>query len=70
MLETPDDLVVGPTDHAANEYHITFENVTFSYHRNKTRKSAAARNSGTRDDSGADERQNTIEDISFALRKG
>lgn len=70
VLETPDDLVVGPTDHAANEYHITFENVTFSYHRDKTRKSAAARNSGTRDDGGADERQNTIEDISFALRKG
>lgn len=70
VLEIPDDLVVGPTDHAANEYHITFENVTFSYHRDKTRKSAAARNSGTRDDGGADERQNTIEDISFALRKG
>lgn len=58
VLDAPDDLVRVPENHVDNGYHITFEHVTFSYHKVKTPESTA------------DEKKNTIEDISFALRRG
>jgi ATP-binding cassette subfamily B multidrug efflux pump len=58
VLDAPDDLVRVPENHVDNGYHITFEHVTFSYHKAKTPESTA------------DEKKNTIEDISFALRRG
>lgn len=36
VLEAPEDLKLEPADHVNNGYHITFEHVTFSYHRAKT----------------------------------
>ena len=62
MLEAPDDLVAESVSHTNDEYHITFENVTFSYHKSKS--------SAVCFDNGRDEKKNTLEDISFALRKG
>ncbi len=48
VLNTEEELTLGPSDHVENGAHIAFEKVSFSY--NKT--------------------QNTIEDISFALKHG
>ncbi|HOA54688.1 MAG: ABC transporter ATP-binding protein [Acetivibrionales bacterium] len=62
VLEAPDDLVAESVSHTNDEYHITFENVTFSYHKSKS--------SAVCFDNGRDEKKNTLEDISFALRKG
>jgi len=94
VLEAPDDLAVEPADHVDNGYHITFEHVTFSYHKSKTRnndsddpagilpgspagsrnrdrvRNGSQRNNGVMDSGVPDEKKNTIEDISFALRKG
>lgn len=62
VLEAPDDLVAESVSHTNDEYHITFENVTFSYHKSKS--------SAVCFDNGRDKKKNTLEDISFALRKG
>lgn len=35
VLETPEDLALGPEDHVENGYHITFENVSFKYHKSE-----------------------------------
>ena len=58
----PDDLVAESVRHTNDEYHITFENVTFSYHKSKS--------SAVCFDNGRDKRKTPLEDISFALRKG
>lgn len=38
VLETPEDLALEPGDHVENGYHITFENVSFKYHKSETNK--------------------------------
>lgn len=48
VLDAPEDLELMPENHVNNGYHITFDNVSFSYHKGKS----------------------SIEDISFALKKG
>ncbi|HEX2945574.1 MAG TPA: ABC transporter ATP-binding protein [Clostridia bacterium] len=39
VLETPEDLALGPKDHVDNGYHVTFENVSFKYHKGESSKS-------------------------------
>jgi ATP-binding cassette subfamily B protein len=84
VLEAPEDLVIEPASHVDDGYHITFEHVTFSYHKNRTAEVASGngRNMGNSQkgedgiqngngkDSTPDEKKNTLEDISFSLRKG
>ena len=61
VLDAPADLQCGQENHSDNGYHIAFEHVTFSYH-------GSDRNGRT--DKPENGQQNTLEDISFALKKG
>jgi len=38
VLETPEDLALVPENHVDDGYHITFENVSFKYHKSESNK--------------------------------
>ncbi len=64
VLDAPEDLAFESEDHVDDGYHIAFEHVTFSYHNN-----SASQNSLIAHDH-KNEKKNSLEDISFTLRKG
>ena len=82
VLDTGEELTIRPADHVDNGYHITFDNVTFSYNAKKDSAKVQAikpdlnstngnNNNFNRINSKSEEdRKNSVEDISFALRRG
>jgi len=61
VIDAPADLICRPEDHVDNGCHISFEHVTFSYHSGRQQNGDA--NHGG-------EKRNSLEDLSFSLRKG
>ncbi len=63
VLDAGRELELGPEDHVDNGYHISFEHVTFSYH-------GKAEKAGSKSQENDEDRTNSLEDISFALKHG
>ena len=58
VLDLEEDLQLMPQNHVDNGYHISFEDVSFSYHK------------GTEDEGSDGAYRNSVSNISFALKRG
>lgn len=75
VLEIPEDLTLQPENHADNGYHIAFENVTFAYNKRTVRSGdnksvTCVEENGNVEPGTAMDKNNSIEGISFALKRG